>query len=369
MTTLQKLYRRLVSESASPMSLGMISTKSPALLLFALAVRLATRLPAVGAQTTTAVCDDGFDWMNNTKGQSPCLTAAYLLLPCNTPAGSKVGTLGDGASYVGPRKDTTYLGVSPCRCSTVYYSLLAACATCQGGAANIRPWLTYSTNCTNDVTTIADFPANIPGDTGVPVWAYQDVNGFWDAEAAEALASQNQPDKTATVAPSSSSTSAPNPGATGGPDDDTSSGNSTSNESSGSNIGPIVGGVVGGVVGALAIGLAIFFYLRSKRVRTRSGVVDLGDNSPTTGMHEPAPQVLSPFTATSPSTSRTGTHAHAPSAVMSPSETEFGGSVAAGSSSSGYGGGSVAEGPRRTGKAAYMYEAIPPPAYSEVGSQ
>ena len=77
--------------------------------------------------------------MTNSLGQSPCLLAAWLLTPCNTAAGSVIGALPLGNAYLGPRLDDGNLGASACRCNTVFYAALAACATCQEGGSHVLP--------------------------------------------------------------------------------------------------------------------------------------------------------------------------------------------------------------------------------------
>ena len=84
--------------------------------------------------------------MNNTLGQSPCLIAAYLQGQCYNGGKSlrftlvtlsnglnvvvfSVGSLGPGFRYA-PGD-----GNNACTCSTVTYSMIAACALCQGAGA------------------------------------------------------------------------------------------------------------------------------------------------------------------------------------------------------------------------------------------
>lgn len=39
---------------------------------------------SLGSAQTSAVCQDGFGWMSNSRAQSPCLVAAYLEGACGT---------------------------------------------------------------------------------------------------------------------------------------------------------------------------------------------------------------------------------------------------------------------------------------------
>jgi hypothetical protein len=84
--------------------------------------------------------------MDNTLKQSPCLIAAYLQGQCANGGEShhftlvtfsnglnvavfSLGSLGPGYIYL-PGD-----GNNACTCSTVTYSLIAACALCQGAGA------------------------------------------------------------------------------------------------------------------------------------------------------------------------------------------------------------------------------------------
>lgn len=84
--------------------------------------------------------------MTNSKGQSPCLVLAYLDAACSPePSSGRISqpvlirytnvifvewvgnALSPGEEY-GLSKD----GTDQCHCSTVTYSVLAACSACQG---------------------------------------------------------------------------------------------------------------------------------------------------------------------------------------------------------------------------------------------
>lgn len=54
--------------------------------------------------------------------------------------------LDDGLHYNTPFALNT--SATPCRCNTVIYSTISACATCQGQFNFVPSWKTYSTNCT-----------------------------------------------------------------------------------------------------------------------------------------------------------------------------------------------------------------------------
>ncbi|KAI1792840.1 hypothetical protein LXA43DRAFT_1093129 [Ganoderma leucocontextum] len=246
-----------------------------ALLLVPLVASLVSHIPGAAAQGTNAVCNNGFDWMSNSKGQSPCLVSSWLFSPCSSPADSWVYPLSPGYHYNTPLNSPQ--SATSCRCNTVLFSAIAACATCQGQEDYIVPWSTYSQNCST--VYVQKYPVTIPSSTAIPAWAYLDITGnnTFSAAAAQAIASQNSPDSTAPATASqtgsASSLTAP-PTATGSSNGAPTSGdNSDSGSKKKSNVGPIVGGVVGGIAGLALIGLAAFFILRSRR--------NPGQNQPT----------------------------------------------------------------------------------------
>ncbi|KAI0696729.1 hypothetical protein BC835DRAFT_1414122 [Cytidiella melzeri] len=221
----------------------------------------------VAAQRTEAVCLAGYDWMTNSKGQSPCLVAAFLDSVCNAdPASADIEALTTGQHYVLP---TT--AANDCYCNTVAYSLLGACAFCQGDF-NL-PWSSWKENCTNSF--VAQFPRNIPPTTAIPAWAYYDVSvtDRFNLTVAQALASQDSPDSTASLTPSSTSasksTSPPSP-----------SNVQQTSPSKKSAVGPIVGGVIGGV-GGLAILLTAFaIWAKRHRAARKPASADFPSTAP-----------------------------------------------------------------------------------------
>ncbi|KAF8843546.1 hypothetical protein BDN67DRAFT_1008735, partial [Paxillus ammoniavirescens] len=132
---------------------------------------LATGLLFIGptrvvAQTSNAVCLTSFNWMDNSKGQNPCLVAAYLQGACNGGQFS-VDSLPVATHYIGPTADEQ----NPCQCSTVTYTTISACGVCQN--RTIIGWSSWDFNCSTVYPSI--FPMDIPSGTAVPAWAYQDV--------------------------------------------------------------------------------------------------------------------------------------------------------------------------------------------------
>ncbi|RPD75671.1 hypothetical protein L226DRAFT_560155 [Lentinus tigrinus ALCF2SS1-7] len=256
----------------------------PAHLLYAL-VLYAT--PVALGQSTSAVCRKTFDWMTNSLGQSPCLVTSWLFVPCYGPGnGSFIESLTPDEVYEGPQAKDAF-DSTPCDCNTVLYSVFAACGLCQG--ANIDPWPTYSTNCTQ--VSIGSYPEPIPGGTAIPAWAFLDVttNSTFNIVAAMALAAQDPPDVrsnlTTSAGASSTSTSSTTStsssksmlsGASSSITTSTSSQSVVTNSASTStasatgsasefpdhrhsDIGAIVGGTVGGIIGVLLTGVLMYY--------------------------------------------------------------------------------------------------------------
>ncbi|KIJ69050.1 hypothetical protein HYDPIDRAFT_164720 [Hydnomerulius pinastri MD-312] len=227
---------------------------------------LATGLLVVGpgrvvAQSSTAVCLSSFNWMDNSKGQNPCLVAAYLQGACNDGQFT-VDPLPVSTHYVGPDADEQ----NGCQCSSVTYSAISACGLCQN--RTIIGWSSWDLNCTTVYPSA--FPYDIPSGTAVPEWAYQDVttSDMFNVTLAQAVG--DTPESTATHVQSTGSiipsttgsvpaslTNTPAP-------TQTQSGGSGSGKSS--NTGAIAGGVVGGIVGLAAIvGVIVYFVMKKKR--------------------------------------------------------------------------------------------------------
>ncbi|KAF8892478.1 hypothetical protein BD779DRAFT_1509285 [Infundibulicybe gibba] len=116
----------------------------------------------VTPQRTSVQCAPTYDWAQNSMGQSPCLVASHLQNQC----------IGSHAS--------------PCMCSTVLYSLFAACADCQG--AGYQRWPEWSANCSNIFVSMY-IPGVIQAQTVIPQWAFADVvsKGLYDPSAARQI--------------------------------------------------------------------------------------------------------------------------------------------------------------------------------------
>ncbi|PPQ70188.1 hypothetical protein CVT24_003904 [Panaeolus cyanescens] len=283
----------------------------------------AVSLAVVKAQDDRAVClsDSAHQWGYNTLGQSPCEVAGDLLSVC----------LGRDVYIVALDPDRIYSGSqasgdgNDCRCSSVYYAVLASCSQCQG-----RDWGTWEDQIENcaGVTYPRTLPISIPVGTRVPPWAYLDYPsiGTFDvavARAAIAGSTSITPTPTPTPTPSSSSrptTSTPggntggnggntggnggntggnggnnggnggnNGGSNGGDDDDPFPGPEPEKKT---NVGAIVGGVVGGLA-ALGIigGLIAFILLRNKKNKQQQANFGAyGEKPPVASPYFPQPQ-------------------------------------------------------------------------------
>ncbi|CAE6477741.1 unnamed protein product [Rhizoctonia solani] len=138
------------------------------------------RTGRVVAQQTNATCDKSFDWAKNSKGQSPCLVAAYLQGQCYPNKQWNVTSLPSGAQYIAP----TNQEVTGCACSSPVYSLLSACAACQGGT--YATWGQWTAGCSSGLINNGSFPFQVPADTALPQWALKSIapNSYFDPEDA-----------------------------------------------------------------------------------------------------------------------------------------------------------------------------------------
>ncbi|KAH6918420.1 hypothetical protein BKA70DRAFT_1247150 [Coprinopsis sp. MPI-PUGE-AT-0042] len=218
------------------------------------------------------------DWSFNSDGLSPCDVAAELAGVCAATTFT-LEPLEPGFIYLGP----TRTNVNACRCSSVYYSMLSACAECQGN--DYLRWSAWNGNCSE--VYLETYPRDIPTGVKVPHWAYIDVSIDDRYNATRAQAALG-PESTAPPRPQSTRTnggSSSRPSATG------SSTATPSGEENKTNVGAIAGGVVGGVVGLALIGLLVFFLMRrrNKQKRAPSEIYSQNTGVPPSSMHGPAP--------------------------------------------------------------------------------
>jgi len=195
------------------------------------------------AQITYPNCSAGWEWSYNTLDQNPCNVAASLEAWCNGGQ-FEIPQLPPGRHYGGPDVGED----NSCTCNTVTYSLVSACAACQGSSTWVQ-WTSWSTNCST-VAPPSIYPNPIPSDTRVPHWAYIDVVTANNWTVAAAQSAGDSPEAT----PAAPSTTQPSPTASSSP-------NSNQHKS---HAGVIAGAIVG-VAGVALLTASIFWYFRRRR--------------------------------------------------------------------------------------------------------
>ncbi|KAF8798153.1 hypothetical protein BYT27DRAFT_7203861 [Phlegmacium glaucopus] len=193
------------------------------------------------ASAQPPTCLPGYPWSFNSLNQSPCDMALDLGVVC-APTYT-LSPLQPGFLYLGP----TLEQANSCQCSSVYYSVLSACAVCQN--QTFLSWTGYKVNCTQVYDQVFQEP--IPPTTRIPHYAYLDVevtNGFsiTAAENAGGAESSPVPQSTATTSTATATPTSPV-------------------KHSKSNAGAIAGGVVGGVVFLSLLGGSIALILRRRK--------------------------------------------------------------------------------------------------------
>ncbi|KAM5532628.1 hypothetical protein V8D89_013672 [Ganoderma adspersum] len=248
---------------SSPLLFGLVS-------LAAFSIRLAR------AQFSNITCTSQHAWMSNSRGQNPCLVAAYLSVPCAGETAAVDEPLDDSGEYY----DGPLFGPDNCSCNTVMYSVVEACQLCQfdvGGGP--QAWSAWSRNCTT--TTVGSYPMGIQPGTAVPAWAYLDVvkADRFNETAARLVAAANAPESTAVSSSSSASTTITATFSTDSATSQSAVTNTTSSQLTATGVGaavgsnsnhsdskgPLVGGVVGGVLGLLLIAALVFYILLRHR--------------------------------------------------------------------------------------------------------
>lgn len=209
-----------------------------------------------------------------------------------------------GSEYTGPYAAQ----VNPCQCSTVVYSLVAACGVCQN--RTVDTWSSWQFNCSQ--VYVSQYPDQIPSGTAFPAWAYLDVVANDTFNVAGALAIASAPASSATVAKPTgtvSSTSASSQTSTPAstPSTGSNGGGTTGSPapSKKSNAGAIAGGVIGGIVGvAIIAGAVAFFLIRSRQNKSApstayGNVYNDGPNS-AAPLNTPPPMSQSSYMSPSP---------------------------------------------------------------------
>ncbi|KAG1809832.1 uncharacterized protein HD556DRAFT_7946 [Suillus plorans] len=129
--------------------------------------------PARRNIVSPAACVDGYSWMDDSQGDSPCLTAAYVEGAC-TENNYNQPVLQSGYSYSLPNSSTA----NPCYCSWSSYNLMMACTLCQGVSnSSVSEWPAWASGCTtNQSWTQEYFPPGymLTGGASIPYWATTD---------------------------------------------------------------------------------------------------------------------------------------------------------------------------------------------------
>lgn len=243
----------------------------------------------VSAPNCSSALAQGWNWTYNSLDQNPCYVAASLESTCRNGQ-FEIPALPPGSMYGGP-----YGGQgNTCICSTIVYSLVSACAGCQG--SSWIEWDTWAYNCTA-VDPPTQYPNPIPAGTSVPHWAYLNLtgtNGTWDALAAQNAGDSPEatPSPISTIQPSQTAQA---PAA---------STSSSSPSKSPSHSGAIAGGVVGGIVGASLLVGVIFWYLRRRRSRAEARPTLYTDNAAEVSgtFNAPSPSIGKYYDPTDPTT-------------------------------------------------------------------
>jgi len=167
------------------------SSAFPLTLLFVVQLTVMSVAAQIQAPSCLSTALAVWNWTFNSLSQSPCVTAAYLAAECNNEQFT-IEQLPQGQFYGGPS------GSDDCRCNSVYYSLISACAGCQKGT-----WLPYDqwyANCTS-VEPMSTFPQSISNDTRVPAWAFVNVTVTQKWDNVTACAAGDNPESTGAVRP------------------------------------------------------------------------------------------------------------------------------------------------------------------------
>ncbi|KIO27836.1 hypothetical protein M407DRAFT_187835 [Tulasnella calospora MUT 4182] len=229
---------------------------------------LATALFAgfVNAQRTNTTCQATYSWLKNGEGQDPCLLASYLSMPCSGSQGTwNSQPLDSDQYYLSPTTTTA----NPCLCNAVFYSVVSACAYCQG--AVVSTWFQWIPNCSAYQSN--SYPVGVVAGSSLPGWATLPLpaSGSWDATAAYNYALSASASITlggsTTAALTTDAASASGSGGISLPSLSKSAApapTQSSSSSSGSVVGAAVGGTIGGLGLLAGIGFCIWYFCLRK---------------------------------------------------------------------------------------------------------
>ncbi|KAG2049108.1 hypothetical protein BDR06DRAFT_961823 [Suillus hirtellus] len=214
---------------------------------------------------SSATCMSGYSWMDDSQGNSPCLTVAYVEGACTGNIYDQP-VLQSGDMYSLPNSSNA----NACYCSWSSYNLMMACTLCQGvSTSSVSEWPAWTSGCTtNESWTQEYFPSGyvLAGDASIPYWATTNP-ATWTYETFNILGANSTYQKnSSSITPSASSLSSGSG----------SSSSSSSSSSKSTDVGAIVGGTIGGAA-ALSF-LVIATYLLYRRHAYRKGGYALAIN-------------------------------------------------------------------------------------------
>jgi hypothetical protein len=216
---------------------------------------------------------------------------AYPCLLVSSLADFNVSSLPPGSSYGSPGSSEA---ANLCYCNTVGYSLVSACAACQGGG--YAAWSTWVASCTKTLPP-PSFPNPVPSGTRVPHWALLDVTdeNYWNPNKSYSAGDTPEVGSGSLIGPSSMSATPthslnPSSSSTGSPTP-LPSGRS-------SKAGAIAGGVAGGIA-AITIVIAAIFYLRRRSQATSAASAGVGASQSQQPLSD---EIVSPSSSGSPTT-------------------------------------------------------------------
>ncbi|KAI0264830.1 hypothetical protein BGY98DRAFT_939727 [Russula aff. rugulosa BPL654] len=212
----------------------------------------------------TANCTS-LSWSFNSIGQSPCIIAAYMLGTCY----GGLYTLPPpppGDAYGGPTRETS----NECECSTVGYSLMSACATCQ--ERDPFSYSEYVINCTTIVSPSQFQTLSLREHMFLAGLFSMSRENDWNAN--ESYTAGDSPEYgpgaifgasgvyTSSASTSSVTTSSASASSTVPP----------KHSHSGSHAGAIVGGVIGGIAFIFIVVAAICLWVLYRALKTFTSV-------------------------------------------------------------------------------------------------
>ncbi|KAG1857075.1 hypothetical protein F4604DRAFT_1202327 [Suillus subluteus] len=128
-----------------------------------------------------ANCTSEYSWMDDGRGDSPCLTVAYVEAACSGSNNYDQPILQNGYSYSLPNSSTA----NACYCSWSSYNLMMACTICQNNNNSaIWEWPQWANGCTaNSSWTQEYFPSGyvLGGNASIPYWAITNPTAWTSA--------------------------------------------------------------------------------------------------------------------------------------------------------------------------------------------